>query len=412
MSFDSSSSPRGPDGAGSSYWNQPRGTGQLGSSGARNGAGVAVRGAYGSDGLRLPAANEAPGLASLEGLMEAVHQEYEQLVREADEIKLLVRQSAAELERANARKTQMAVRVREMEARLETFARQEIRTTYLAANEAEMRAFMMQEQRDRLQDKQKAYDRYQRSLQQVVNSLNRMQTDRQKSGDDLDPAIAQLSRMVQTQEQLRQRIAQRLHDGPAQALANVVLKAEICEKMIDHDMDRTRSELTKLKEVVSATLQETRKFIFELRPMTLDDLGLFPTLKRYAQELTSKTGVQILFSPRGPEQRLPPAIEISLFRIAQEALSNVVAHANASQAVVAVHIHELGVTLTVEDDGRGFDVDRATVDANGRQTVGLTSMYERAEMLKTHLKIESAPGRGTRVEVTVPRQGTGGLPLL
>jgi len=412
VSLDFTSS-RGADreGAGSSYRSQPgaAGTGPLGSSSARNGAGVAVRGA---DGLRLPEPGAAAGLASLEGLMEAVHQEYEQLVREADEIKLLIRQSAAELERANARKTQMVGRVREMEARLETFARQEIRTTYLAANEADMRVFMMQEQRDRLQDKQKAYERYQRSLQQVINTLNRMQTARQKSGDDLDPAIAQLSRMVQTQEQLRQRIAQRLHDGPAQALANVVLKAEICEKMIDHDMDRTRSELVNLKNVVSATLQETRKFIFELRPMTLDDLGLFPTLKRYAQELTNKTGVQVLFSPRGPEQRLPPPVEISLFRIAQEALSNVVSHANASQAVVSVYIHELGVTLTVEDDGRGFDVDRAAVEANGRQAVGLTSMSERAEMLKSHLKIESAPGRGTRVEVTVPREGTGGLPLL
>ncbi len=397
------------DGNGQTYRGQAgaSGTGSLAGSGVRSGA--AVRGAHGSDGLRAPD-SEDTGFASLDELMEAVRQEAEQVGRETDEIKLLIRQAAAELDRANQRKTQMAARVREMEARLETFARQEIRTTYLAANEAEMRAFMMQEQRDRLQDKQKAYDRYQRSLQQVHSTLVRLQNARQERGEDLDPAVAQLARLVQTQEQLRRRIAQHLHDGPAQALANVVLKAEICEKTIEHDMGRARHELNNLKSVVNATLQETRKFIFDLRPMTLDDLGLIPTLKRYTQDLSNKSGIQMIFSLRGPEQRMPSPVEVSLFRIAQEALSNVIAHAEASQALLTLHIHEVGVTMVIEDDGRGFDVEEALAEANTRRTVGLTSMYERAEMLKTRLIVESRPGRGTKIELTVPRHGTGMLP--
>ncbi len=395
------------NGAGSPYRSQPgaTGTGPLGGPAARRG-GVAVPG-FGENN-RSPDPNDVPGLSSLDELMAVVRQEYEQISRELDEIKLLVRQAGTEFDRANQRKTQTVARVREMEARLETFARQEIRTTYLASSEAEMRVFMMQEQRERFQDKQRAFERYQRSLLQVLNTLVRLQQDRQKSGDDLDPAVASLARMIQTQEQLRQRIAQQLHDGPAQDLANVVLSAEICERAMERDRARAHEELINLKNAVSSTLQETRKFIFELRPMTLDDLGLIPTLRRYTQDLANKSGIQISFSMRGPERRLPSPIEVSLFRIAQEALGNVVAHANASQALVTFALHELGATLTIEDDGQGFHVEEVMAEVNQRKTVGLPSMLERAEMLGTRLQVESMPGRGTKIELTVPRPRAAG----
>jgi len=365
---------------------------------------VAVR-AFGEGNQHSPDPNEVPGLANLDELMGAVRQEYEQVSRELEEIKLLVRQASTEYDRANGRKNQAITRVREMEARLETFARQEIRSTYLAANEAEMRVFMMQEQRDRFQDKQRVFERYQRSLLQVLNTLLRLQEERQRSGAEADPALASLTRIVQTQEQLRRRIAQQLHDGPAQALANVVLSAEICERAMERDQARAREELLNLKNSVSTTLQETRKFIFELRPMTLDDLGLVPTLRRYTQEMANKSGMQIMFSMRGPEQRLPSQIEVSLFRIAQEALGNVVTHARARQALVTFAIHEQGATLTIEDDGQGFHVEEAMAEVQGRRTVGLPSMLERAEMLGTRLQVESMPGQGTKIELTVPRPG-------
>lgn len=394
------------------YRSQPGyGTGPFSGSGARGGGSVGVRG-NGSDSLRPPDPNDVPGLSNLDELMEAVRLDYEQITRELGEIKLLARQASDEVDRANQRKTQMVVRVREMEARLETFARQEIRTTYLASGEADMRVFMMQEQRDRLQDKQRAFERYERSLQLVVNTLQRIQADRQKRGEDLDPALANLSRVVHNQEQLRQRIAQRLHDGPAQALANVVLSAEICERAMNRDPDRARDELMNLKSVVSTTLQETRKFIFDLRPMTLDDLGLIPTLKRYTQDMAAKSGIQIFFSMRGHEERLPPAIEISLFRIAQEAIANVIVHSQASQAVVTFQISEMGATLSIEDDGRGFYVEETLAEAREHKTVGLPSMLDHAEMLGTYLVVESMSGRGAKVELTIPRPGANTRPSM
>lgn len=396
---------------GNGYYRGQSGYGTGGLNGGAARGGVGVRGA-GSGTLRPPEQEEAPGLANLDDLLEAVRQDYEQVSRELAEIKLLARQANVEVDSANQRKTQMVSRVREMEARLETFARQEIRTTYLASGDAEMRVFMMQEQRDRLQDKQRSFERYERSLQLVVNTLQRIQMEHQKSGENMDPALANLSRIVHTQEQLRQRIAQMLHDGPAQALANVVLSAEICERAMNRDPDRAHDELVNLKNAVSTTLQETRKFIFELRPMTLDDLGLIPTLKRYTQDMAAKSGIQIFFSMRGPEQRLPSPVEVSLFRIAQEAISNVTVHSRASQAVVTFQISEIGATLTIEDDGRGFHVEEVLADAREHKTVGMPSMLERAEMLGTHLQVESMSGRGTKIELTVHRPGANNKPAL
>jgi two-component system sensor histidine kinase DegS len=351
-------------------------------------------------GLRPPNGVQESGPLNLQGLLDLVNREAERVREELEEIKLFARSNVADQEHANQRKSQATERIQEIEAKLETFSRQEIRLAYLNANEADKRVFMMNEQRERMADKQRTYERHLRAYQQIAASLQHL-LDEQHAG--LEPAggTGTLARVVETQEQLRQRIAQHLHDGPAQALANVVLSAEICAQAIDHDLGRARSELANLKNAVNVTLQETRKFIFELRPMTLDDLGLIPTLRRYIADLGNKSDVELLFEVQGLEQRLPSWIEVSLFRIAQEALSNVVLHARASQAALALVIEHHQLVMTVEDNGTGFEVEEALAESAARHTVGLNSMYERAEMLGGRLVIESLPGQGTKVELVL-----------
>jgi two-component system sensor histidine kinase DegS len=208
--------------------------------------------------------------------------------------------------------------------------------------------------------------------------------------------------VIQAQEDVRQRVAQHLHDGPAQSLANVVLTAEICEKLMQSDARRAQGELGNLKGLVNSTLQDTRKFIFELRPMTLDDLGLVPTLRRYVGDLGARYQAQIaLVAPQG-EQRLPKRMEVPVFRVAQEALTNAVQHGRATQVRVSVTLQPDGVVLTVEDNGVGFDVEQALSKAATHQTMGIASMQERADMLGGWLRIESARGHGSRVELSVP----------
>lgn len=356
-------------------------------------------------------------------LLSACKEEFDLIGRELDEIRMLIKQSNSELEKLNQRKVLAAAKTREMEEHIETFSRQEIRASYLASTEAEMRAFMMNEQREGFLAKEKLFERYQRYLKRTIDVLSAMPTEAAASWSQdgrtgtaaLDSAggaqtpgargemMAALARVIQAQEDVRQRVAQRLHDGPAQSLANVVLTAEICEKLLDSDLQRARGELGNLRGLVSTTLQDTRKFIFELRPMTLDDLGLVATLRRYTADLGAKYHSSIeVHAPQG-EQRLRKEIEVPVFRVAQEALINAIVHGRASRIRLTYAVPPDGAVLTIEDNGGGFDVEQALVKARAHETVGISSMQERAEMLGGWLRIESARGHGSRVELSVPR---------
>lgn len=390
-------------------------------------------------------------------LVEACKHEYDRITRELDELRMLLTQSGKEVDKLNQRKVLTAAQVRDMEEHLELHPRTEIRETYLAAAEAEMRAFMIGEQREQLQAKVHTFEQYARFLRRIVQMLqappaplaplasasagyNSPWREPEAAGSAergapawpelpelpttalVNPAASSIvslsavmpalngqldavTRIIQAQESIRERVAQRLHDGPTQSLANVVLTAEICEKFVQSDPRRALSELGNLKGLVNATLQETRKFIFELHPMALDDLGLVATLRRYTSDMAARYQVQIpLAAPQG-ERRLPKEAEVAVFRVAQEAILNAVTHSRATVIQVMAAWPPDGFVLAVEDNGTGFNVEQALTRAINRQTIGIASMQERAEMLGGWLKIESTPARGTRIELSVPDAG-------
>ncbi|MGH2515477.1 MAG: histidine kinase [Ktedonobacterales bacterium] len=384
----------------------------------------------------------AVGVGTLEdadgALVESCKMEYDRIGRELDELRMLLTQSGKEMDKLIQRKVLAAAQVREMEEHLELHPRQEIRETYLAAAEAEMRAFMIGEQREQMQTKIHTSERYGFFLQRTIEVLESSYASAPPHGAPASqgtpawPALPEMPttalvnpaassivalsavtpavhgqldavlRIIQAQENIRERVAQRLHDGPTQSLANVVLAAEICEKLVQSDPRRALTELGNLKGLVNATLQETRKFIFELRPMTLDDLGLVPTLRRYTTDIAARYQVQMpLVAPQG-ERRLPKEAEVAVFRVAQEAILNAISHSRATLIQVMIAWPPDGFVLAVQDNGTGFNVEQALARAVNRQTIGIAGMQERAEMLGGWLRIESAPGHGTRIELSVP----------
>ncbi len=222
-------------------------------------------------------------------------------------------------------------------------------------------------------------------------------------------AAMTVARVIQSEEELRQRVAQRLHDGPTQSLANLVLTAEICERIVREDPQRALSELAHLKRQVNEALQQTRAFIFELRPMTLDDLGLMPTLRRYAANVAAqkdgqKDGLKITVQAPKGEPRLAADTETAFFRVAQEAITNAVTHGKATEIVVTTLVSPDYIRLMVDDNGEGFDVDEAIAWAVIRGSTGIASMRERADILGGKLRIESVRGRGSRVELVAPHR--------
>jgi len=207
--------------------------------------------------------------------------------------------------------------------------------------------------------------------------------------------------VFQVVEDERMRIARDMHDGPAQLLANLVLKAEIVERVFDLDRDAAAAELEDFKATARVALEETRRLIFDLRPMTLDDLGLVPTLRKFVVEFERQSGMRTRLNLVGAERRLPRELEASLFRIVQEAMTNARKHSGAATVDVTLVIGPQRVVASVRDDGAGFDVAAAQERAEQTDHLGLVSMRERAGLENGVLDITSVPGQGTQVRVSL-----------
>ena len=207
------------------------------------------------------------------------------------------------------------------------------------------------------------------------------------------------AQVIRSQEEERRRVARDIHDGPAQAIANIVFRAEVCERLIDTDTQRAKSELKALREHIRNTLAEIRKIIFDLRPMALDDLGLAPTIRGVLDVFREEYGLFTEVAVIGKERRLESHVEIGIFRVVQEALNNIVKHAQASSAKVRIEFAAAGVTVLVEDDGKGFEMTEGELPSGH---YGIMGMRERMQLLNGKLSIKSAPRRGTRVMISVP----------
>jgi two-component system sensor histidine kinase DegS len=182
-----------------------------------------------------------------------------------------------------------------------------------------------------------------------------------------------------------------------------VLRAEICQRLIDRDLDMARGELGALKSAINGVLQETRRFIFDLRPMTLDDLGLVPTLRRYVQQFSEKNKVEVNLMTQNAEARLPTHYEVAIFRFIQEALNNIAKHANANTARVLIDYSANGIHVSIDDDGAGFSIKDVLSNESGRRNMGIATMRQQVEtLLRGEFGIESSVGRGTRVAAVIP----------
>lgn len=221
--------------------------------------------------------------------------------------------------------------------------------------------------------------------------------------DDIQQRQIMGIRIIKAQEEERQRVARDIHDGPAQSLSNVVLKAEICERLISMDTERAKEELYKLKSIVRESLQDVRKIIYNLRPMSLDDLGLVPTLQRLVLTFREEMNKEVTFNVIGIFDDIRPVISLTLFRIVQEALSNIMKHAEAENVAVNLEFKEDVIKLYIYDDGIGFDTELLKTRNNDINSgFGLFSMRERVELLSGDFDISSEINKGTRLNIAIP----------
>jgi two-component system sensor histidine kinase DegS len=286
---------------------------------------------------------------SLTDLERHLQAEASKLERELSEIDLLIQQARTEAGRHEQKRAQAAERYGIPDPSRQPVQAREQMDQLMTLTK---RASLMEAQVDILEGKQKALRRYKDSIQDIGQRMEHvvLGTPPDASGDgasDMSPALTRA--ILSAQENLRREISRQMHDGPAQSLTNIVLQAQIVERLVRRDPQQAHSEIAQLIEMVQHTLDATKTFIFEVRPMVLDDLGLVPTLRRAAHERARRSGVTIAFDSIGADRRLLPELESGLFRIIDDTVAGM---AGTSPDLIAIRLEwsdeELYATVSGE----------------------------------------------------------------
>ena len=295
----------------------------------------------------------------------------------------------------------------------DTYDEPDIRKAYETANELQSSLLMIRQDERQLRQRRDELDRQlQGTLEMIERAdhlvsqvniiLNYLTADLKDVGTALENAKLKQNftlKIIEAQEEERKRLSREIHDGPAQMLANVLLRTDLID-LAYHQKghEAAKKEINELKVMVRNALSEVRRIIYDLRPMALDDLGLIPTLRKYiltTEEYnpTSKINFQIY----GEEQRLQPNFEVAIFRLVQECLTNGTKHGKFSEAWVKIEWLKQKINIIVKDNGVGFDPNIVK-----EKSFGLIGMRERVELLNGTMKVISFPGNGTTILFSIP----------
>ncbi|MEW9106082.1 sensor histidine kinase [Paenibacillus sp.] len=297
------------------------------------------------------------------------------------------------------------------------YTEEDIKQAYEKATQLQLELMMYREKEGYLKTRR---DDIQKRLRAIEGSVERAETIGSQMSvalEYLSGDLSQVTRILESaktrqllglkiilaQEEERKRIAREIHDGPAQSLANLVLRTEIVERMLNkQEFEMVQNEIVDLKSQVRFGLEEIRKVIFNLRPMALDDLGLVPTLRKFIHDYEDKHRIKTAFEVRGQERRLRSAMEAAIYRLVQEAFTNAAKHAHPSFVTCELTYDEEEVRLVVRDNGFGFKVESLEEKSKEHAHFGLLGMQERVELLEGRMEIHSAENRGTRIMIKIP----------
>lgn len=323
--------------------------------------------------------------------------ELEETEKALREVTLMIEQSQGEVSKLSQRNAAITTHLQQMQNQLDRMSPGEVRSIYDSALDAQQRLLVMRGQLEKLQNERQHLERFKSTIGQALSSPGTGGMAALPAGASKSP-FASVEMLVNAQETERQRLSRQIHDGPAQALSNFILQTEIAMRLMDVDALQAREELNNLKSSAMGTFQKVRNFIFELRPMMLDDLGLVPTVRRYVDAFKEQTGLDISVTVTGNERRLEPYLEVMLFRALQELLGNAARHSQATLVRILLDMGQERVRVSVDDNGKGFDPE-TLLQGN---SLGLRLIRERAEMLGGNFEVDSNIGKGARISFAVP----------
>lgn len=295
------------------------------------------------------------------------------------------------------------------------YTESDIKEAYEKASEIRLKHTMKQMEEKNLREQRTQMEHQLRKAQSVLESAEKLINQvgvamqylsggiNEIHNDSSEESIYWGIKVLEAQEEERKRISRDIHDGPAQSIANIVLKAEICKTLMKRNVEMGLNEMEGLKDTVRNTLKDIRKIIYDLRPMSLDDLGLVPTLRRFLTEFSEETGIQAELQVTNKEDDVEKIIQLALFRLVQEVTNNTRKHSQARQVTVELNFGTKYLQLDIRDDGQGFNVEetleRCRTEGNH---YGLLGQIERVKQLHGEIKINSAPGKGSHTQIRLP----------
>lgn len=378
---------------------------------------------------------------SIEKLNEILNTTISSIKESKDEVVEIVNQSKTEcknlegeLEGLHTKVRDAIVAVKELEYRdkinrinlsnksknFDIYNEESVRDTYDLANETRIELLLKREEEKNLLERRKETELRLKNALEIykrAENINRQISIAAEyltgNVSNIVETVDELSRkhylgikIIEAQEEERYRLARDIHDGPAQSLANVIVKAELCEKLLELDKERAKDEIVYLKEVVRGTLKDVRKTIYDLRPMSLDDLGLIPTLEKYISTFEKDTGIKVNIKIFGKYNNLNSAIQVAIFRIVQESLSNISKHSEAQMATIIIEKTQEKLNMSIIDDGIGFDPENYKNEFNDtRSGFGLMNIKERVGLLNGNINITSSANLGTKLSLFIPLNG-------
>ncbi|AGX06264.1 MULTISPECIES: sensor histidine kinase [Bacillus] len=346
-------------------------------------------------------------------ISEQCRQDFESLTSDLKEVKQAVVLTIDEGDQLEAQTRFARKRLSEVSMHFKDYTESQVREAYEKAHQLQMKLSMNRQQEKQLRERrddierrllgiQETIDRAEHLVSQISVVMNYLMSDLKRMGEVLEDAKLKQDfglKIIEAQEEERKRLSREIHDGPAQMMANVMMRSDLIERIYkERGAGEAITEIKSLKKMVRNALYEVRRIIYDLRPMALDDLGLVPTLRKYLQTIEEyHNTVKIYFSNVGDEKRLPPKYEVALFRLVQESVQNALKHAEAKEIKVKLEIRNDSISVVIRDDGKGFDTSQKKPES-----FGMIGMRERVELLEGQISFDSKINAGTIVLIQVP----------
>lgn len=345
-------------------------------------------------------------------ISEEAMEEHAHLQRELEETKMMVKDYIKRGDRLEVEVRKSRQKLSVVSREFNRYTESDIRHVYEETHSLQTNLAIMRQEEKRLRQKRDELERriirLKRTIEHATNLGRKVSVVLTYLHDDFSKVNKALKtakekqqfglKIIEAQEIERKRLSREIHDGPAQMLANILIRSEIVDLAFrEGNVEQALKEVKSIRGNIRSSLQEVRRIIYDLRPMALDDLGLFPTIKKHIATMSEYNNIEIELILLGDERRLEANYEVAIFRLVQEALQNAINHAEANLIKVTIEVLPDQITVIIRDDGIGFDHDIEKKDS-----FGLIGMKERVEILDGKLLIESGRGEGTTIRIIVP----------